>query len=157
MPQYVTAVRYSYGANANFQQRAGGSPRSHPAKTRASPGRLARRQREKGANRPDSSSSAARQSRYRARCSYRFAGTYGRTARAAAHQRPGSGYSVQLPMRYLLDVNALVALGFLEHEFHGRVARWVLRLGKGTRYQMLTCAITERGSSASCPRRRNTE
>jgi predicted nucleic acid-binding protein len=28
-------------------------------------------------------------------------------------------------MKYLLDVNALVALGFLEHEFHERVARWV--------------------------------
>ncbi len=48
-------------------------------------------------------------------------------------------------MRYLLDVNALVALGFLEHEFHERVALWVLSLGKGTRYAMLTCAITELG------------
>jgi predicted nucleic acid-binding protein len=42
-------------------------------------------------------------------------------------------------------VNALVALGFLEHEFHERVASWVLRLGKGTPYQILTCAITELG------------
>lgn len=48
-------------------------------------------------------------------------------------------------MRYLLDVNALVALGFLEHEFHDRVARWVLSLGKGTRYEILTCPITELG------------
>jgi len=31
-------------------------------------------------------------------------------------------------MKYLLDVNALIALGFLEHEFHERVAQWVQRL-----------------------------
>jgi uncharacterized protein len=48
-------------------------------------------------------------------------------------------------VRYLLDVNALVALGFLEHEFHERVARWVLSLGKRTRYEILTCPITELG------------
>jgi predicted nucleic acid-binding protein len=48
-------------------------------------------------------------------------------------------------VRYLLDVNALVALGFLEHEFHERVARWVLSLRKGTGYEILTCAITELG------------
>jgi predicted nucleic acid-binding protein len=48
-------------------------------------------------------------------------------------------------VRYLLDVNALVALGFLEHEFHERVAMWVLDLGKETRYEILTCAITELG------------
>jgi len=28
-------------------------------------------------------------------------------------------------MKYLLDVNGLVALGFLQHEFHERVASWV--------------------------------
>lgn len=28
-------------------------------------------------------------------------------------------------MRYLLDVNALVVLGFVNHEFHDRVASWV--------------------------------
>jgi uncharacterized protein len=47
-------------------------------------------------------------------------------------------------VRYLLDVNALVALGFLEHEFHQRVASWVRSLGK-VRYEMLTCPITELG------------
>ena len=31
-------------------------------------------------------------------------------------------------MRYLLDVNALVALGFLQHEFHERVAHWALSI-----------------------------
>ena len=48
-------------------------------------------------------------------------------------------------MRYLLDVNALVALGFLEHEFHERMASWLLGFGKGTRYAMVTCPITELG------------
>jgi uncharacterized protein len=48
-------------------------------------------------------------------------------------------------VRYLLDVNALVALGFLEHEFHDRVALWVRSLAIGTSYELLTCAITELG------------
>lgn len=48
-------------------------------------------------------------------------------------------------MRYLLDVNALVALGFLEHQFHERVALWVVSLGKGPTYEILTCPITELG------------
>lgn len=42
-------------------------------------------------------------------------------------------------------MNTLVALGFLEHEFHGRVASWMLSLGKKTRYEILTCPITELG------------
>lgn len=48
-------------------------------------------------------------------------------------------------MKYLLDVNALVALGFLEHEFHERVAVWVRTLvSKGTS-ELATCSITELG------------
>jgi uncharacterized protein len=44
-------------------------------------------------------------------------------------------------MIYLLDVNALVALGFAPHEFHRRVASWL-----GSRDMSLaTCAITELG------------
>ena len=34
-------------------------------------------------------------------------------------------------MKYLLDVNGLVALGFLQHEFHERVASWVHALAYG--------------------------
>jgi len=45
-------------------------------------------------------------------------------------------------MIYLLDVNALVALGFMNHEFHPRVARWVR--GKGPP-QLASCPITELG------------
>ena len=45
-------------------------------------------------------------------------------------------------MKYLLDVNALVALGLVHHEFHDRVARWV----KGQRFPAIaTCSITELG------------
>jgi predicted nucleic acid-binding protein len=48
-------------------------------------------------------------------------------------------------MTYLLDVNALVALGFLQHEFHFRVAAW-LRSHTGKESPTLaTCSITELG------------
>ncbi|MGB8323451.1 MAG: PIN domain-containing protein [Candidatus Acidiferrum sp.] len=47
-------------------------------------------------------------------------------------------------MIYLLDVNALVALAFLEHEFHHRTARWILKLSKKD-MQLATCAISELG------------
>lgn len=45
-------------------------------------------------------------------------------------------------MRYLLDVNALVALGFANHEFHTRVASW-LRAQQFP--DLATCSITELG------------
>lgn len=45
-------------------------------------------------------------------------------------------------MKYLLDVNALVALGLMHHEFHGRVASWV-RSQKSL--ELATCPITELG------------
>jgi predicted nucleic acid-binding protein len=45
---------------------------------------------------------------------------------------------------YLLDVNALLALGVSEHEFHQRTERWVEHAGaKGASFA--TCAITELG------------
>ena len=47
-------------------------------------------------------------------------------------------------MTYLLDVNALVAIGFLEHEFHVRAARWVRALAK-EQSRLATCAISELG------------
>jgi len=45
-------------------------------------------------------------------------------------------------MKYLLDVNALVALGFAEHMFHDRVASWLEAQDSPT---LLTCSITELG------------
>lgn len=45
-------------------------------------------------------------------------------------------------MKYLLDVNALVALGFIHHEFHNRIAAWV----QAQQFPPLaTCSITELG------------
>jgi predicted nucleic acid-binding protein len=44
-------------------------------------------------------------------------------------------------MIYVLDVNALVALGFINHEFHYRVASWV----RSTSPPLATCSITELG------------
>ena len=45
-------------------------------------------------------------------------------------------------MKYLLDVNALLALGFIEHEFHPRVSAWVKAQRLPT---LVTCPITELG------------
>ncbi len=49
-------------------------------------------------------------------------------------------------MRYLLDVNALLALLVSEHSLHDRTLRWVRRLTQMTQPQpLVTCAITELG------------
>jgi uncharacterized protein len=47
-------------------------------------------------------------------------------------------------MIYLLDVNALLALGVAEHEFHDRVHRWA-GAAVSTENQFATCSITEIG------------
>ena len=45
-------------------------------------------------------------------------------------------------MKYPAGVNALVALGFIHHEFHDRVAAWI----KTQQFPGLaTCSITELG------------
>ena len=46
-------------------------------------------------------------------------------------------------MTYLLDVNALIALGFAQHEFHDRVGRWVRTLPEEA--TLATTPITELG------------
>ena len=48
-------------------------------------------------------------------------------------------------MIYLLDVNALVALGLSEHEFHDRIARWIRSLNANGKPELATCSITELG------------
>ncbi|HEY6944794.1 MAG TPA: PIN domain-containing protein [Candidatus Acidoferrum sp.] len=48
-------------------------------------------------------------------------------------------------MKYLLDVNALVAFGFFEHIFHEQLARWVRSLAARDGEELATCAITELG------------
>lgn len=45
-------------------------------------------------------------------------------------------------MTYLLDVNALLALGFLQHEFSNRLASWIRAQHSPT---IATCSITEMG------------
>lgn len=45
-------------------------------------------------------------------------------------------------MKYLLDVNALVALGLAHHEFHERMVYW---LRAENFPQLATCSITELG------------
>ena len=48
-------------------------------------------------------------------------------------------------MRFLLDVNTLIALGVLEHEFHHRVAAWLRTATAAGTTEMVTCSITETG------------
>jgi uncharacterized protein len=48
-------------------------------------------------------------------------------------------------MKYLFDVNALLALVVLEHEFHARLADWVRRLRASAAPDLATCSITELG------------
>ena len=48
-------------------------------------------------------------------------------------------------MKYLPDVNALVALGLLQHEFHGRVANWVRKQARKGVPELATSSITELG------------
>jgi predicted nucleic acid-binding protein len=45
-------------------------------------------------------------------------------------------------MIHLLDVNALVALGFINHEFHDRLASWVQSRNSPN---LASCSITELG------------
>lgn len=45
-------------------------------------------------------------------------------------------------MIYLLDVNALVALAFINHEFHDRIASWIQSHDSPN---LATCSITELG------------
>ena len=48
-------------------------------------------------------------------------------------------------MKCLLDVNALVALGITEHEFHNQVTTWVRGLRSKGILELATCSITELG------------
>lgn len=54
---------------------------------------------------------------------------------------------IEATMIYLLDVNALVALGFINHEFHGRIADWIKSDDSASRaaLQLASCSITELG------------
>jgi predicted nucleic acid-binding protein len=45
-------------------------------------------------------------------------------------------------MIYLLDVNALVALAFINHEFHDRLAAWIQSQNSPN---LASCSITELG------------
>jgi uncharacterized protein len=48
-------------------------------------------------------------------------------------------------MTYLLDVNSLLALGVIQHEFHERVATWIATLAKKGIPDLASCSITELG------------
>jgi predicted nucleic acid-binding protein len=48
-------------------------------------------------------------------------------------------------MRFLLDVNVLVAMCVNQHEFHERVATWMSQSARAGRAELITCAVTELG------------
>ncbi len=48
-------------------------------------------------------------------------------------------------MRYLLDVNVLIALGITRHQFRDRVRNWVASLAANGTPEFVTCSITELG------------
>jgi len=48
-------------------------------------------------------------------------------------------------MKYLLDVNALVALCVTSHQFYGRMLKWMARVNASNDCEFLTCSITEIG------------
>lgn len=52
-------------------------------------------------------------------------------------------------MRYLLDVNLLIALGHSDHALHERALAWYLKLSP-KRDELLTCSITELGFVRVC-------
>ena len=47
-------------------------------------------------------------------------------------------------MKFLLDVNVLLALAVAEHQFHAPVVRW-MKPRDGVKADVATCAITELG------------
>lgn len=48
-------------------------------------------------------------------------------------------------MSYLLDVNALLALLFTQHEFHERVEKWISSMQKKGKVHLATCPLSELG------------
>ncbi len=48
-------------------------------------------------------------------------------------------------MRYLLDVNALIAHGITRHQFRDRVRTWIASLAVKETPEFATCSITELG------------
>src|SRR5262249_2043659 len=68
-----------------------------------------------------------------------------RTQGTGAHQQGSGPDVVRVSVRYLLDVNALVALGLFQHEFHVRVTSWVTKITADDSAELATCAITELG------------
>ncbi len=48
-------------------------------------------------------------------------------------------------MRFLLDVNILLALALVEHSSHQRVVDWLKRTARQSVFSAATCAITELG------------
>jgi len=64
---------------------------------------------------------------------------------AAAHNRSGARDTRGIPVKYLLDVNVLVAWGWADHVDHERTAKWIKKTRAKKSVSLLTSAIPELG------------
>ncbi|MXY23386.1 MAG: PIN domain-containing protein [Acidobacteria bacterium] len=64
---------------------------------------------------------------------------------AAADDRNGAGASRGLPVKYLLDVNVLVAWGWSDHVAHEQTAKWIAATAKHRDSRLFTSPIPELG------------
>src|SRR5262245_14852351 len=119
------------GANGDTREGKKGSPHCHRGRRR----RSTRRGRAHRAGANGKAEACARQNPSRA--PKRKARRSGR--RAPHHQPPGTGSPFRVSMRYLLDVNVLVAAMVRSHVNHSLVDRWVE--GKS----IVTCPLSELG------------
>jgi predicted nucleic acid-binding protein len=65
--------------------------------------------------------------------------------RAANHNGIGSGPVIEFSVRYLLEVNVLVAWGWEDHVDHEATVRWIAATKRQRGNQLLTSAIPQLG------------
>lgn len=64
---------------------------------------------------------------------------------AAAHNRSRARHAGRVPVKYLMDVNVLLAWGWADHVDHQRTARWIRKMRSAKSTTLLTSAIPELG------------
>jgi uncharacterized protein len=138
-------VRLSYHGYEDFNEGAGRSAEPDSAPTWPSTRRPSRCPSGGGTHRPSSQTQAPAESANRYRSDHGYARPERRPRCSRSDQRASGGTPEGLPVTYLLDVNALLALGVQSHVFHSRVATWLRNLSLANGHEMTTCSITELG------------
>src|SRR3954470_15336283 len=134
-------VRSSYHGDEAFYQGAGSLTQPDSSQIRITNWRSTGRNSRKWKRRADAPQIAEPQVKNYCRSPNGAARAESWRRRPPADQQRCGTNPLEFSMKYLFDVNALVALGFLEHEFHLRVARWV----STSTPSIATCSITELG------------